>query len=70
MNFTLKDNNNKTLFTGTKQDCMHFIKRRALDRQSINFEPLGNSEPAPHYTVPIVNADQPKKGLFKRIFTK
>jgi len=68
MTFVLKDKNNQTLFTGTKQDCMHFIKRRALNRSEITLESVKDTQPAPHYTIPVTADPQPKKGWIKRIF--
>jgi len=72
MTFVLKDKNNQTLFTGTKQDCMHFIKRRALNRSEITLESVKGTQPALHYTVPQ-DQDEPntkgkKVNWYKRIF--
>ena len=68
MTFTLKDKNNKKLFTGTKQECMHFIKCRKYSRHEVTLEPHPNTT-KPHYTVPVTSEPTPKKaGFFKRIF--
>lgn len=69
MKFTLKDKNNNTLFTGTKQECMHFIKCRKLNRQEIKLESFKTDEPAVHYTSPIEEVAQIKKPFYKRLFS-
>jgi hypothetical protein len=69
MNFIVKDKNNNTLCTGTKQDCMHFIKRRGLNRQEVTINTF-DTKPAPHYTVPVTSELPEPKGFFKRIFTR
>jgi len=61
-------NNNEILFTGTKQDCMHFIKRRAIDRHEIKIESVKVTEPIESYTTTSV--EEPKKGFFTRIWNK
>jgi hypothetical protein len=69
MKFTVKDKNNKKIYTGTKQECMHFIKRRAYSRQEITLEEFDDT-PAPHYTVPVTaESPPPTKSFFKRIFS-
>lgn len=69
MNFVVKDLNNTILFTGTKQDCMHFIKRRHLNRLEISVSSL-DAEPAYHTTSPVVEDVPPPKPFFKRLFSR
>jgi hypothetical protein len=70
MNFTVKNKvSDEVLFTGTKQDCMHFIKRRCLNRQEISVQTL-NAEPAYHTTSPVVEDAPPPKPFFKRLFNR
>lgn len=67
MTFTVKDKQSNILFTGTKQDCVHFIKRKKFNRQEISIQTLDN-KPAVHYTVPITATEGPPKNWFKRNF--
>ncbi len=66
MNFVLKDKNDQTLMTGTKQECMHFIKLNRLNRREVTIEITENKKPAVHYTVPITK--DKIKPFYKRIF--
>ena len=68
MKFTVKDLQNQILFTGTKQDCMHFIKRRTYNRQEITVQKFDDT-PVAHYTVPVTAEAAPPKPLWKRIFS-
>lgn len=70
MKFTLKNKvTQEVLCIGTKQECMHFIKCRKLNRDEVYFE-TNNEEPAYHTTVPITEDDPPKKiPFFKRMFS-
>lgn len=76
MNFTLTDKNNAVLFNGSKQECMHFIKRRALNRAEITLQLSEDHKPSAHYTVPIEPIEEPhskgavRKPFYKRIFSK
>lgn len=65
MIFTIQDLNNNILHTGTKQECMHFIKRNKLDRRELTVQTI-NDKPTPHYTIPII--DEPPKSWIRRIF--
>jgi hypothetical protein len=71
MILTVYDNNNNKLFTGTKQDCMHFIKRKNLNRTQIK---ISSDKPTPKvpectYATTAPVTPQPE-GFFKRIFKK
>ncbi len=68
MTFTLKDLNGNILHTGTKQDCMHFMKAQKFNRANITIQKL-DSKPAPHYTVPITAEEAPPKSWIKRVFS-
>jgi len=76
MNFTLTDKNNTVLFNGSKQECMHFIKRRALNRTEITLQLSEDYKPSVHYTVPIESMEPTNskgartKPFYKRIFGK
>lgn len=70
MNFILKNKaTGEKLHTGTKQECMHFIKCRKYNRHDIVLEPLDN-EPTYHNTSMVTEEEPPKKPFFKRLFSK
>lgn len=71
MKFTLKDKaTDKILCTGTKQECMHFLKVRRYNRNEVYFE-TDNKIETFHTTVPVVKETPPPKPNFlKRIFTR
>lgn len=63
------DNNHNELFVGTKQDCMHFVKRRCYQRDEFKlvvFEDTPTTQI--HTTAPSELKPQPK-GFLKRIFS-
>jgi hypothetical protein len=84
MKFTVNTLNNDILFTGTKQECMHFIKCSKLNRKEITIQKLEHksipseeipveeiyNKPMPHATIPITEDNPPPIPLYKRIFTK
>jgi len=76
MKFTVYNKKDIPLFTGTKQECMHFIKREKLNRREITIEDpalkikVQNKEPAPHYTIPITAEIPPPKSFLTRIFSR
>lgn len=57
----------EVLYTGTKQECMHFLKVRKLNRQDITIEKF-DSTPSYHTAVPVTEDAPVKTPLFKRIF--
>jgi len=68
MKFTVQDKNNQILYTGTKQDCMHFIKRKKINRQEITIQKFDDT-PTPHVTIPVTSdTPPPTPGFFKRFF--
>jgi hypothetical protein len=67
MKFTVKDQQNKTLYIGSRQEVMHYIKREKLNRQEITLQKFSN-DPVPHYTIPVTADKAPPKPWFKRIF--
>jgi len=69
MNFEIKSPDGDILFAGTKQDCMHYIKRQALQRGEFQLVTQDN-KPAVHYTVPVTEDAPPPKGFFKRIYDR
>lgn len=70
MNFKLINKKDGALLTtGSKQELMHFIKCRKLDRLAVTIEKF-DDEPSYHTTVPITEDTPPKPGFFKRVFGK
>ena len=71
MKFAIKNKEDgRILYTGTKQECMHHIKRNRLDRQTISLDIFDN-KPTYHTTVPVVeDKEPPKQPFFKRLFSK
>jgi len=67
MKFTVFNLKNDSLFTGTKQECMRFIKREKLNRRYITIEKQSDT-PSPHYTIPVTEESLPKKDFFRRTF--
>ena len=70
MKFTLIDNNNVEIFTGTKQECRHYLKCRKLSRHSFTMQAAKTSEPVVHYTVPVAEIQENITPFYKRIFKK
>jgi len=71
MKFTLKDKNNEVFFTGTKQECRHFLKCRRLSRHEFTMQAAPTIEPAIHYTVPqSVEPEEKTIPFYKRMFVK
>ena len=68
MKMQLKNKNtDEVLYTGTKQQCMHFLKCRKLDRQAVELTVLDNT-PSYHTAVPVTEDAPVKTPFFKRIF--
>jgi len=67
MKFTVQDAQNHTLFTGTKQECIRFAKRKKLNKQEITLEKFDDT-PAPHYTIPITAEEDIPESFFNKIF--
>ena len=62
------DTNDKQLFVGTKQDCMHFIKVRRYQRDEVKVE-VYDAPPLDIYTTAPVELEPEPKGFLKRIFS-
>lgn len=61
----------EVLFTGTKQDCMHFIKSRKLKRNEISIKSSDSSHMGPEDALPIETTapiESKPKGFFHKIF--
>jgi len=69
MKLTVKDLNNNILFTGAKQECIHFIKLNKLNRREVTIEKL-NDNPAPHYTIPITDDTELPQMFDKKIYER
>jgi hypothetical protein len=72
MIFSIIHKNGDKLFTGTKNDCMHYIKCRKLDKTLISIKAfpvkLNTVEEEVYSTTSI--PDQKSPSFFKRMFTK
>ena len=73
MILSVYNKNKEALYTGTKQDCLHYIRRERLSRRDVSIAvpeakaPLEAKEPTPYATTSFEN---PPEGFFKRIFKK
>lgn len=65
----VKDVHGKILFTGTKQECMHFAKVKRFQRGEFTVGPVTvePEQPIVKTTAPI---EANSKGFFKRVFGK
>ena len=65
------DNENRLLFEGTKQDCIHFVKRNQIQRGTYTMQELTDVPKYEAVPPPTITASPQKpKGIFKRIFHK
>lgn len=63
------DKNDNILFTGTKQDCMHFIKRRHFLRDQVKVQTVRSYNEAHPVDEKIITLSNPEPtGWFKRMF--
>ena len=65
---TVHDLQGKKLFTGTKQDCMHFIKCRKLDHREVSIAAV-TAEPEVTEIKTTAPIEAKPQGFFKRLFT-
>lgn len=71
MMLTVYNLKKEVLYTGTKQDCMHFIKRHKYNRDEISISTPPRRKHLPE-DAPIIETTAPieskPKGFFSRLF--